>query len=124
MPTLPGPGRAVAAAGLLTIAVMTSGYGLFVLALVGFDVLLDRRRWRWLVPLAVPGVLYVAWYLAFGRSGIATHGNPFTAERLAAVPGFVFEGASAAFGAAVGGGDLIGRVVVIGVVGWIGWLAS
>ena len=123
VPTLPGPGRAVAAAGLLTIAVMTSGYGLFVLALVGFDVLLDRRRWRWLVPLAVPGVLYVAWYLAFGRSGIATHGNPFTAERLAAVPGFVFEGASAAYGAAVGGGDLIGRVVVIGIVGWIAWLA-
>ena len=122
VPTLPGPRRAVAAAAMLTIAVMTSGYGLFVLALVGLDVLLDRRRWRWLVPLAVPAVLYVAWYLVYGRTGIATHGNPFTAERLAAVPGFVFEGASAAFGAAVGGGDLIGRVVVIGVVGWIVWL--
>lgn len=124
VPTLPGARRATAAAILLTIGVMTSGYGLFMLGLVVFDLLLDRRRWRWLGTLAVPVVLYGAWYLAFGRSGIATHGNPFTAERVAAVPGFVFEGASAAFGAAVGGGDLIGHVAVIGVVAWIAWLAA
>ena len=33
-----------AATGLLTVAVMTSGYGLFMLGLVGLDVLLDPRR--------------------------------------------------------------------------------
>ena len=39
---------------LLTVAVMTSGYGLFMLGLVGLDVLLDPRRRRWILPLVVP----------------------------------------------------------------------
>ena len=81
LPTLPGTPRAVAAAALLTIAVMTSGYGLFMLGLVALDVLLDARRRRWIMALLVPGAIYVAWYLAFGRSGLATHGNPFAPDR-------------------------------------------
>ena len=89
VPTLPGPGRAVAATGLLTVAVMTSGYGLFMLGLVGLDVLLDPRRRRWVLPLLVPAALYGLWYVTMGRSGIATYGNPFTAETLTALPGFI-----------------------------------
>ena len=51
----PGPGRAAAATGLLIVAVMTSGFGLFMLGLVGLDVLLDPRRRKWVVPLLHPG---------------------------------------------------------------------
>ena len=63
VPTLPGRGRAAAATGLLIVAVMTSGYGLFMLGLVGLDVLLDPRRRKWVVPLLIPAALYGAWYL-------------------------------------------------------------
>ena len=123
VPTLPGPGRTAAATGLLILAVMTSGYGLFMLGLVGLDVALDPRRRKWVVPLLIPVALYGAWYLAFGRRGIATYGDPFTPETLGALPRFIFDGLSTALGAAVGGGALIGRVLVIALVGWLAYLA-
>ena len=64
-----GRGRAVAATGLLIVAVMTSGYGLFMLGP-------GRARRRcsirgagsWVVPLLIPAALYAAWYVTLGRS--------------------------------------------------------
>ncbi len=119
VPSLPGARRAWSAAALLTIAVMTSGYGLFMLALVGWDLLLDPRRRRWIVPLLMPVAVYGTWYLVLGRAGVATHGNPFTPERIAAVPRFVIDGLAAAFGGATGWGNLVGPVLWLGVVAWI-----
>lgn len=124
VPTLPGPGRAAAATGLLVVAVMTSGYGLFMLGLVGLDVLLDPRRRKWVVPLLVPVALYGAWYVTLGRSTIATFGNPFTAETLSALPRFVVDGLATAFGSAAGGGALVGSVLILALVGWVVYLAS
>lgn len=123
LPTLPGRGRAVAATGLMIVAVMTSGYGLFMLGLVGLDLLLDRRRWRWVALLVIPAALYGVWYLTLGRSGIATYGNPFTPETLAALPRFIVDGMATALGAAVGGGALLGRLLSVALVAWIAWLA-
>ena len=123
VPTLPGPGRAVAATGLLTVGVMTSGYGLFMLGLVGLDVILDPRRRRWILLLLVPAALYGLWYVTMGRSGIATYGNPFTAETMTALPGFILDGVATAFGAAAGGGALVGRVVIVGLAAWVVYLA-
>jgi hypothetical protein len=119
VPSLPGARRAWSAAVLLTIAVMTSGYGLFMLALVGWDLLLDPRRRRWIVPLLVPVAVYGTWYLVLGRSGVATHGDPFTLERIAAVPRFVTDGLGAAFGGATGWGNLVGPALWLGIVAWI-----
>lgn len=124
LPTLPGAGRAAAATGLLIVAVMTSGYGLFMLGLVGLDVLLDARRRRWIAPLLVPVALYGLWYVTFGRSGIATYGNPFTPETLAALPLFIVDGLATALGAAAGGGALMGRILTVALVAWIGYLAA
>ncbi|HEV7604924.1 MAG TPA: hypothetical protein VGO15_08145 [Candidatus Limnocylindrales bacterium] len=124
VPTLPDARRAAAATGLLLIAVMTSGYGLFMLGLVGLDVLLDRRRRRWVVPLLVPVALYGVWYVTLGRSGIATYGNPFTPQTLGALPRFIFDGMSTALGAAAGGGALMGRVLVVVLAAWIAYLAA
>ncbi len=124
VPTLPGPGRAAAATGLLIIAVMTSGYGLFMLGLVGLDVALDPRRRKWIVALLIPVGLYGAWYLTLGRSGIATYGNPFTAETLVALPRFIVDGMATAFGSAVGGGALLGRILMVGLAAWIVYLAA
>jgi hypothetical protein len=123
VPTLPGPGRVAAATGLLTVAVMTSGYGLFMLGLVGLDVLLDGRRRRWIVPLLVPAALYGLWYVTLGRSGIATYGNPFTAETLSALPRFIVDGIATALGAAAGGGALMGRMLSVALVARIAYLA-
>ncbi len=124
LPTLPGPGRALAATGLLVVAVMTSGYGLFMLGLVGLDVLLDPRRRRWVVPLVVPAALYGLWYVTLGRSGIATYGNPFTPETLGALPRFIVDGMATAFGSAAGGGALAGRVLIVALVVRVAWLAA
>ena len=124
LPTLPGPRRAAAATGLLIVAVMTSGYGLFMLGLVGLDVLLDPRRRRWVPLLLIPVALYGVWYLTLGRSGIATYGNPFTAATLSALPGFIVDGLATAFGAAAGGGALVGRILTAGLAAWIVWLAA
>jgi hypothetical protein len=118
VPTLPGGGRAIAAAALLVVAVMTSGYGLFMLGLVGLDVLLDKRRRRFVVPLLVPAALYATWYLTLGRSGLATHGEPMTLQRALSLPAFIYQGFATAFGSALGVGDILGGVVAIGVVGW------
>ncbi len=123
VPTLPGPGRAIAATGLMVVAVMTSGYGLFMLGLVGLDVLLDGRRRRWVALLAIPAALYGLWYVTLGRSGIATYGNPFTPDTLVALPRFIVDGMATALGAAVGGGALLGRLLSVALVAWIGWLA-
>ena len=123
VPTLPGPGRAAAATGLLIVAVMTSGYGLFMLGLVGLDVVLDPKRRKWAVPLLIPVALYGAWYVTLGRSGIATFGDPFTSETLAVLPGFIVDGMATAFGSAVGGGALVGRILIVALVAWIVYLA-
>ena len=94
--------------GLLIVAVMTSGYGLFMLGLVGLDVLLDPRRRKWVVPLLIPAALYGAWYLTLGRSGsrrTATRSRPRPSS---ALPRFIVDGMATAFGSAVGGGALMG----------------
>jgi hypothetical protein len=124
VPTLPGWGRALAATALLTVAVMTSGYGLFMLGLVGLDVVLDRRRRRWALLLLLPAALYALWYVTLGRSGIATYGNPFTPETLGALPRFIVDGMATAFGAAVGGGALVGRILIVALAVWVGYLAA
>ena len=98
---------------------MTSGYGLFMLGLVGLDVVLDPRRRKWVVPLLIPAVLYGAWYVTLGRSGIATYGNPFTPETLVALPRFIVDGMATAFGSAAGGGALMGRILIVALVAWI-----
>jgi hypothetical protein len=123
VPTLPGTRRAIAATALLTVGVMTSGYGLFMLALAGFDLLLDARRRRWVLLLLAPAVVYGTWYLVLGRSGVGTYGNPFTPERIAAVIPFVVDGVAAAIGAATGLGPLAGPWLVVVLIAWIAWLA-
>jgi hypothetical protein len=119
----PDPGRVVAASGLLVVAVATSGYGLFMLGLVGLDVLVERRRWRLLPAVLVPAVTWLAWYMALGRSGVATHGDPFTLDQALSIPGFIVRGAGAAFGGATGVGPILGIALAGGVAAWLGVLA-
>ena len=108
----PTRGRVVAATILLVLAIMTSGFGLFMLALVGLDLLVDPARRR-LVPVTfVPAGIWLVWYLALGRAGVAAHGSPFTADAIVNVPSFVLGGLTTAFGAALGVGEAGGLIAV------------
>jgi hypothetical protein len=109
----PSPARVVAATGLLTVGMMTSGFGLFMLAFTGLDLLLDPRRRRLVLALLVPASVYLGWYLVYGRSGVATARAPFTLEAILSVPRFVLEGAGTAFGSVVGVGPLLGQVAAV-----------
>ena len=109
----PGRGRIVAATTLATVAMMTSGFGIFMLVLVGLDLLLDPRRRRLALALAIPAAVYLAWYLVLGRSGVATARDPFTLDALLSVPWFVLDGVGTAFGSAFGIGPVPGRIAAI-----------
>ena len=71
----------------------------------------------------IPAALFGVWYVTLGRGTIATFGNPFTAERLSALPRFVVDGMATAFGSAAGGGALMGWVLILALVVWVLYLA-
>ena len=110
--------HALAATALLTVAVTTSGMGLVFVAAIGLELLLDRTRRRLIYAAVVPAAVYLAWYVALGRSGVATARNPFTLEALGQVPAFVIQGVGAAGGAITGLGPIIGlgMAAVVAVV--------
>jgi len=102
--------RIVVATALLSVGMMTSGFGIFMLVFVGLDLLLDRSRWRAVPAMFVPGLVYVTWYVTYGRSGVATARDPFTLDAVLSVPKFVLEGVGTAFGSVLGVGPLLGIV--------------
>jgi hypothetical protein len=102
----------VIAAILLTVALASSSLGIPLLAAAALEVLLrpDRKR-RWPV-LAVPAVLYGAWYLNYGGQD---HAGGY---HFAATPAYVAEAAAGAAGALFGlgtgwGWPLLGGLVML-----------
>ena len=117
----PGPGRVAAATGLQTVAMMTSGFGIFTLVLVGLDLLFDPRRRRLILALFIPAGIYLAWYVVFGRSGVATARDPFTVTAALSVPYFVLDGVGTAVGSVLGIGPILGRIAAIALAVGIVW---
>jgi hypothetical protein len=117
----PGPGRVAAATGLQTVAMMTSGFGIFTLVLVGLDLLFDPRRRRLILALFIPAGIYLAWYVVFGRSGVATARDPFTVTAALSVPYFVLDGVGTAFGSVLGIGPILGRIAALALAVGIVW---
>jgi hypothetical protein len=109
----PTTGRIVAATTLLTVGMMTSGFGIFMLVFVGLDLLLDRTRWRVVPAMFVPGLIYVAWYAVYGHSGVANARDPFTLDAFLSVPKFIVEGAGTAVGSVLGVGPILGIVAAV-----------
>ena len=114
-------GRVIAATAMLTVGMMTSGYGIFMLAFVGLSLLFDPRRRRLVLALFVPAGIYLAWYITYGRTGLATHRDPFTVAALLDVPWFVVDGAGTAIGSALGVGPILGRLAGAALAVGIGW---
>ncbi|HEY4753848.1 MAG TPA: hypothetical protein VIH37_11220, partial [Candidatus Limnocylindrales bacterium] len=71
---------------------MSSGVGLAFLAMAFVELLLDRpRRWMavWITPVAV---VFVVWFLTFGRSGLSA-GDTIGVPTLQRIPSYVLSGA-------------------------------
>jgi hypothetical protein len=105
--------RVVLATAMLTVGMATSGFGIFMLMLVGLDLLFDPARRRLIPALFVPGLIYLAWYAAYGRSGVANARDPFTLDAALGVPKFLLEGVGTAFGSVLGIGPLLGTLAAL-----------
>lgn len=62
--------RMLLAASLLTVALMFQTTALLFLPAVG-AALATRRRWQSMLWLAIPSIAFVAWFVTFGRQGVA-----------------------------------------------------
>jgi hypothetical protein len=90
------PRRPGVAAGLLTIAMATTGASLAFLVGTGVRLLLTRpRALPWLV---IPTSLYLAWFVAYGASGVAALRSP----SLDGVPEYTAVGLVASAAGAIG----------------------
>ena len=109
------PRRPGLAAGLLTIAMATSGASLAFLVGTGVRLLITRpRALPWLL---VPSGLYLAWYVAFGASGVTSLRSP----SLDGVPAYAATGLAAAAAGALGTAlPIVGAIAcVVIAVGWV-----
>ena len=108
-------GRDGIAAGLLTVAVMNSGVALPLLVVFGL-VTLVTRGWRVASgTLAVPVVIYAAWFVAFGRDA-----DEIADPAPRRVPEFVWNGVTDALGD-VARLPALGTIVVLAVCAWLAW---
>jgi hypothetical protein len=107
------PRRPGVAAGLLAIALATSGASLAFLLGTGVRLLLTRpRAIAW---LAVPTALYLAWYLAYGAAGVSALRSP----SLDGVAPYVAVGLAATAAGALGT-----TVLAVGAVGLVALAAG
>lgn len=118
----PLTGRRAMLGGTLLLAALatTGGPGLACCVAVGVELLLDTRRRRMAVALAIPVGSYLAWYLAVGRAVIESHRGPFTLGGVSEVPPAILSGFGNAADAIVGAGTPLSLVALgIGAAIWI-----
>jgi hypothetical protein len=107
----------LAAGALLVVSLASSSLGLPIWAMAAVIVLADpARRRRWPL-LAVPALLYLAWYAAYGEGGDARLDNLFAA------PGFIADMAAGAAGALAGLSAEWGRPLALAIAGLVAWRA-
>lgn len=113
--------RLVGAASLLTIGCATSGVGLWFLVAAGLELLVDPRTRRRIWVAVVPGLVYIAWFVLFGRDALWRNGSPLDIVTLAHLPDFVWTGAGGMLGKLTGWGPDPGRILVVAAVAAVGW---
>jgi hypothetical protein len=118
--------RLLLASAALLCSVMSSGVGLAFLVALGAELLLDPRRRRFLLALAVPIVAVFLWLLTYGAGvfdsigslrSADTPGGPRYVESLAA---FVSWGLQATAGGVIGAGP-IGAALLPVFATLLGW---
>lgn len=108
------PRRDALVAFWLLVSLMTAGVGLFFLVAIGVELVADRAWRRAMRVLAVPALVYVAWFATWGRTGVGTFREPLTWGTITAIPEFVVGGFGEAAAAVTGLGPL--GLVVVAVV--------
>ncbi len=109
----PTPLTRAATVGGAVIAVASSAVGLFSVGSILLWAI--ASRWRYAaVDLAVPLLVWVAWFATYGRMGLQSVGHPFSAEALSNVIPYVSAGLSSGFGDALSIGISFGAVAACG----------
>jgi hypothetical protein len=114
--------RIAALAALLLGSVMSSGIGLGFLVAVAVRLLVDRRRRRLLLAVAIPLVAYVVWFVTYGAGIPGTPGAPcpscptaFGTDLQSLGPGYIGKVAAyVALGVEASAAGLIGMTWYIG----------
>ena len=105
--------RAAIGSGLILASLATQGGpGLVCLVAVAVELLLDPRRRRMAAFLAFPAAVYVAWYVAIGRTGVDAHAGVFRLGGVVDLPPVIFTGFSTAAGTISGLGSDLGSVAL------------
>ena len=120
---VPGARRTLFASVLLTASVMSSGAAVPFLVSAGVELAMDPRRRRSLIALAPAAFVYGAWYVAYGRSGVASNRNPFSLNAIADMPGTVVTGLAHVAGSITGLGSLVGGVIFLVALAALAWRA-
>jgi hypothetical protein len=123
--TLQGPRssrRLLVVALLLTVALMFSALGLFFMVAVGVQLLAVRDRRRDLVWLLPTAIAFVAWYLAFGRSGSEHDPGPApSAANLLVMPFYLLWGLGSSAAGLIGEGGWWAPFVLLLTAIAVGW---
>jgi hypothetical protein len=115
--------RAVLLAIVVVAALMSSGLGLPVLAIVAVELWL-RPEWRRHLWVALLGAaIYAAWFVAIGRVNVGSQGSPFTMQALRNIPATIVDGFGAAVGGVFGVGPLLGTIVATALLVVVAWQA-
>jgi hypothetical protein len=112
----------------LLCSLMCSSAGLAFLVAVGAQVLVDRRRRRFLLALIVPTAAFVLWFLAFdtGRPGYGGIQGDFLQGVLgwgyiASLLGFVVTGLAASAAGVAGAVGIVGVAVALAIGVLVAW---
>jgi hypothetical protein len=106
----------VAVAVLLAVSLASSSVGIAFGAAASIHVLVRADRLQRLWAVALPGLLYLGWLLAYGDPTATSGGRTLTAlarDNLSAAPGYVATAAAGAWGAITGLGVDWGRPMAI-----------
>ena len=106
----------ITVAVLLAVSLASSSVGIAFGAAAGVHVLVRDDRLRRLWAVAVPGLLYLVWLMAYGDPTATSGGRTLTTlakDNLPAAPGYVATAAAGAWGAITGLGADWGRPLAI-----------
>jgi hypothetical protein len=104
------------AIGLLVAALATAGIAIAFIVGITVELLFDRRRRRLIPLLAIPILVWAAWYLAIGRSAPGYASISIDGETRYVIARVVVDGFSNAAGAIFGIGPTFGLLAVLLIV--------
>lgn len=102
--------RILSISGLLLLSLMSSGLGLGFLIVIAVQSILEPRNRHVLLALVAPAVIYVGWFLAYGKIGSPCEGCPSALGDLRALgPAYIIQVAQfVAVGVSAGVTGLVG----------------